>query len=760
FTISGFLITALLVREFQGTGRVALGPFWLRRARRLLPAMAVTVAVCVGAAGWFGRDALVGVWRQIAGALTFSTNWIDIATSHSYFQNLVPDLFRNFWSLGVEVQFYLVWPAILVLLLRQRRIAHRRVWAAVLLACASAGLMAVLFQPGGDPTRVYYGADTHAFGLLLGAALGLLVMRRESLPAQAPANPPMDPPAEIPHLAPVDQPLQPPVEQAEEVPADVPAEPSPDQPVECPEDQPEEAPAEQSDDLPAEPPEEIPADDPQDHPEETADEIPPEPPERIPVDEGPDSQPAAEPHAHPRLRSARVAHWLTGSVAGSAALLGLVACAVLMDDAASFTYRGGLVLASLLTALVIYAAVAPGSRLGWALNWRPLAWLGERSYGIYLWHWPVYTLLLLGLPAQLGSSHAWLLGAIDAVASVVAAALSYRLVETPVRRLGFRGYARAVRTGLRRTGPGPMAAAHKGRPKPAANARPAPAADSAPTSDALGQPATPPARPARWALVAAVAACAVVIGSVAVAVRFAPPRTAAEDYILSGQQALATMSQPADTTPETSPITYPETVSPSLAPTPGQGSSTAPRPSDTRTPSPKPTRPPLPPGNKIDAIGDSVMLAAAPSLLQSFPGIRIDAKVSRSMLVGPQMVQALAQGGRLRPVVVVSLVTNGYFSTAVLQQILDATGPHRLLVLVTAHGARAWIPPGNQLLKAFAKAHPATVVVADWDAAIAPHLNLLASDGIHPGPSGAQIYTRTIQQAIKTYAAAHPAPKW
>ncbi len=115
--VSGFLITTLLLREREATGRIRLGAFWRRRARRLLPALGVLVLVCCSAAYLVGRDVLVGLGAQVLGAVTFSSNWLFLAARADYFGSTVPELFRNLWSLAVEEQFYLLWPLLLVFVL-------------------------------------------------------------------------------------------------------------------------------------------------------------------------------------------------------------------------------------------------------------------------------------------------------------------------------------------------------------------------------------------------------------------------------------------------------------------------------------------------------------------------------------------------------------------------------------------------------------------------------------------------------------------
>lgn len=174
FVVSGFLITTLLLREREATGRISLSGFWRRRARRLLPALGVLVLVCCTAAYAIGGDVLLGLGGQVLGALTFSSNWLFLAAQSDYFSSTAPELFRNLWSLAVEEQFYLLWPLLLVLvLLRIPR--WLRITLIALIAVGSAVAMTLLWVPE-SATRVYYGTDTHAFGLAIGAVLAVVAL--------------------------------------------------------------------------------------------------------------------------------------------------------------------------------------------------------------------------------------------------------------------------------------------------------------------------------------------------------------------------------------------------------------------------------------------------------------------------------------------------------------------------------------------------------------------------------------------------------
>lgn len=574
FVISGFLITSLLMRERRGAGRLNLRRFWVRRVRRLVPAIVALVIVCSTAALAVGGDVLVGLPRQVLGAATFSANWLSIAADASYFAQGAPELFRNLWSLAVEEQFYLVWPFV-VLALALVRAWWARLAIVLAVATASAVAMAVLFVPDADPTRVYFGSDTHSFGLALGAAVALLVTRMRPLDLDA--------------------------------------------------------------------------------------------------GEG--------------ALQVFVRRWLPPL--GALSVLALVIAAYGMRDDSAFTYRGGLVLVSVLTSLAIWAAVLPGAALGRILDASPLRYVGARSYGLYLWHWPVFVLACALVPDEHDPATAALVGIASLAVSVAAAVLSYRHLEQPIRQHGFAGWVRRVRVRL----------------------------DSSPAARARG-----------YGL--ATVAVLLVAGTVAAMV-VAPTTTGAQRFI---QQGAATLQ-------------------------PG-GAITGSTPLPPRTP---PDPAPVAKGPDISAIGDSVLLASAPALQEAFPGIAVDAVVSRQLRAAPELLQRAAEAGTLRKVVVLGLGTNGSISRDSLDRVLDAIGPERRLVLVTVQAPRSWTDGVNDTLTAFAADHAGRVVLADWKAAISNHLDLLADDQIHPGMRGGRVYAHTLQEAlvrVAEYSRVCPAQPW
>ena len=187
YVLSGFLITGLLLAEYERRERIGLGAFWLRRARRLLPALLlVLVAVTVMVRFAEPAGAYPGYRGSALSALFYASNWWQIATSGNYFVSTgAVSPLTHTWSLAVEEQFYLVWPLVVLAVLHLsgpfRRGVRVLLGVAVVGAVASAVEMAVLYHPGANTTRVYFGTDTHAQSVLVGAGLACvltLVARR------------------------------------------------------------------------------------------------------------------------------------------------------------------------------------------------------------------------------------------------------------------------------------------------------------------------------------------------------------------------------------------------------------------------------------------------------------------------------------------------------------------------------------------------------------------------------------------------------
>jgi peptidoglycan/LPS O-acetylase OafA/YrhL len=329
FTLSGYLITDVLLSQWS-EGRLRLGDFWLRRARRLLPALFVMLTIVSIWVAISDRARLHDLRFEVASAAWYVNNWWQIFHHQSYFARFgPPSPLGHLWSLAVEEQFYLIWPFLLLLGVRfipeRARAFNIRPRLAVVtfvLALASAIEMALLYQPTFDASRIYDGTDTRAFGLLFGAALAMVWPSR-----------------------------------------------------------------------------------------------------------------ALTRRVTPRAVT----------ILDVLGVVGLLTIAVLIwrtTQYSAFVYRGGIVLLSLATVLVVAVAAHPATRVGRALGVQPLRWIGVRSYGIYLWHQPI---IVLTTPA-LAHGHDPLRVTAQVAATFVIAALSWRYVEEPVRRGALGRFLQRVRS--------------------------------------------------------------------------------------------------------------------------------------------------------------------------------------------------------------------------------------------------------------------------------------------------------------------------
>lgn len=320
FVLSGFLITSLLLDELARSDKVDRAKFYLRRIRRLMPALFMVLLFSVLVSGLFVLDAAYHVRRDLPWAITFVLNWSYLFFEQSYFVNISrPPLLQHLWSLSVEEQFYVIWPLLLVALykLPLGRITPRIKVLIVSagLAVASTAWMAHLAIANGfpipnDPSRIYFGTDTHAMGLLIGCAAAAL------------------------------------------------------------------------------------------------------------------------------WRSDRLNEKLTPDRASAMNGLGLICLVGLgyffnfVSELNEWLYRGGFLLLSLLTAGLVVVAAHPGLKFGARLGNPILKWFGDRSYGIYLWHWPIFVLMRSGIDLQWPDPVVF----VTKIAIVlVISDLSYRFVEMPVR---------------------------------------------------------------------------------------------------------------------------------------------------------------------------------------------------------------------------------------------------------------------------------------------------------------------------------------
>ena len=323
FTISGFLIFSSLLNHIDSGKGIGFKEYYLKRLRRIYPALILMIPVTVSLAWFINQDMLVGIKNQMVTVMLGCYNWYAIGSGASYFSQMNPDMFRHLWFMSVLLQFYLLAPLLIYML---RKILVRWVPVAVLagLAVCSALSMGLQYHPGTDPTRVYFGSDTHAMGLWLGAMLAwlLMIIRRGN-----------------------------------------------------------------------------------GRPEETA------------------------------IMSARLVWSKIVPAVAFAALLILLWMMQHVEQGPAAFY-GGFFAASLLSVVLVAGSIPFGSWMQDLLVFKPFDVVGRYSYGIYLWHWPLWLFTKAMFP-QWGVRHlGWML-LITFALTACCTAMSWKLVEQPVARGGF-----------------------------------------------------------------------------------------------------------------------------------------------------------------------------------------------------------------------------------------------------------------------------------------------------------------------------------
>lgn len=580
FVISGFLITSLILEEYDRSGRIDFKRFYLGRARRLLPAVVVLLIVVGISVLFVYQDALSAFRQDALATIFYVNNWWYVLVDQSYFESMGrPPLLKHLWSLSVEEQFYLIWPVVALLLVRSGgRPLVRRI--ALLLAVASTVWMAVIAIRNGypvdaDPSRAYFGTDSHSMGLLVGAALAT-VWRPGRLSTHIP-------------------------------------------------------------------------------------------------------------------RGTQVI--VTGT--GIVALAVVVAFYLFVGEFTPWLYRGGFLALAFFTTVLIAAVTHPASVLGPALGVGVLRYLGRRSYGIYLWHWPIFMVTRPGIDVPWSEPVAF---AARLALTLGIAELSYRLVEMPIRRgaLGraWKAFRSGSKTGLR----------------------------------ALGT------------LVAA-GLVTVLAGSVAIAL-VANPGTGRDAVAPDVAEAMGIadggpleVSIDDDDTPD-------EPATSALA---GDLDTAS-------TNSSEPTGPTLEEiraeNGPVSVIGDSVVLGARDAITEAMPGAGVDAEVSRMPGAFTGRVKKLNRRDKLANTVVIHPASNGVINEEILRKILDPLQDYEKVVVVNASVPLSWEKPNNRLINKITKDYP-NVVVADWNAEADGKSEYFVSDGVHLTKQGAAAFAELIRTSAQ-----------
>ena len=569
FVLSGFLITSLILEEYDRAGRIDFKRFYIRRARRLLPAVFVLLIAVGLAVLLFYRDALSAFREDALATLFYLNNWWYILVDQSYFESIGrPPLLKHLWSLSIEEQFYLIWPAVALLLVRRGgRPLVRRV--AVFLAIASTAWMAYLAIRGGypidaDPSRAYFGTDSHMMGLVIGAALAT-VWRPGRLSANIP-------------------------------------------------------------------------------------------------------------------RGARLL--VTGI---GVAMIAVIAYFYLfVGEFTPWLYRGGFLALAVFTAVLIAAATHPASPLGPILGVGLLRYLGRRSYGIYLWHWPIFMVTRPGIDVPWSDSLTFI---VRIAITLVIAEISYRLVEMPIRQ-GVLG-------------------------------------------DAWQQ-----ARAGAWrrlrtiAVLGATALTAILAVIVTIALVLSPgdgrgaiPADVAEAMGIVDDGPLAVSIEEQIPTEPASGVIVEEQEQQEPTITEIRASN-----------------------GPVSVLGDSVVLGARAAITDTIPQARVDAEVSRMPGAFTGRVKRLDRRDKLANIVVLHPATNGVLTEEILRNTLEPLSDYERVVVVNASVPRSWERPNNAIIRKVVPDYP-NVVLADWNSLAAGNREFFVSDGVHLTRQGAVAFAELIKDS-------------
>ncbi|KOP66971.1 acyltransferase [Bacillus sp. FJAT-18019] len=689
FVLSGYLITDILASQWHHQQRIDLKDFWIRRFRRLLPAMLLMLFILVVWVTLFDHSRLAALRGDVLGAVTYISNWQFIFQEQSYFESFgPPSPLGHFWSLAVEEQFYLLWPLIMLVGLK---LFPRRgpLFTFIAIGAALSALwMAVIYQPGDDPSRVYYGTDTRAFGLLVGAGLSII-------------------------------------------------------------------------------------------------------------------WPSWKLSSYVSVSSRRRLN-----ITGIVALLMILFMMWKVDRYETFLYQGGMLLFSLAAAVLVAVLAHPAASISRLLSWKPLVWIGVRSYGIYLWHYPV---MILTSPDAGARDLPWPAVALQIAASILLAALSWKYVEEPIRHGGLKKLWSKAYSLRRRPASislrgwiislcsliligifcsGMMSSVSSARTvndiaamlnlgdsaseeqelTPSDEAVAVEPPEEQPHHPAGGDSPAPPAsvpsnqpgmieKPDIGDKTSETPAQDEETGSDDdhVEDKELPDQPAGTDQVIENGQ---TEAESGSTNGPDSEMMVPdqsngEKMGKSSAdkmdkssPSKDSASDTTSGKSDPAKPANKPSHPPAS-KSVITAIGDSVMLGVAPYLEQSLPGIHVDAVIGRQMRQADDLIPVMKDQNRVNGgIIIIGLGTNGAFSKKDLDSLLLPLDSAKQILLINTRVPRDWEQNVNNMLAEAAAQNP-KITLVDWYSASKNHPEYFRSDGVHLEPEGAKAYTSMLLQAIK-----------
>ncbi|MGM0215501.1 acyltransferase family protein [Enterococcus sp. AZ109] len=567
FVVSGYLITDLLVQEWKQNGRIKLGQFYIRRMKRLYPALVTMLIASSAYITLFQRNLLNNLRGNVISSLLYVNNWWQINHGLSYFDRFAGESpFTHIWSLAVETQNYLIWPIVFILLMRFVKNRGKIFITISVVVLISAIWMAILFTPGQDPTRVYYGTDTRLFSILMGSGLAF-IWPSTRLKAKIP-------------------------KQAKKV----------------------------------------------------------------------------------------------LNTIGLVSLVLLIAAFLFLNDGTTFLYYGGMFLISLLCVILVAITAHPGASLNkWLTN--PLfTWIGKRSYGIYLYQFPV----MIFYEAKFNvADHLILHTIIEIVLILLITELSYRYIEKPMRFFNYRELFSNIRSWLQ----APLKSKQK----------------------------------ISFLSVSLITVIALVGLVIAPTNQVDANQKELQKQIEANQkEAQKTQTSTQTQTTETSEVEL--NVAEKYDLTNRQVTKAK--------------------NMQVTAFGDSVLLAGASGLQEIFPKMVIDGEVGRQVGDSPPLLQELKDEKKLEDTVLLSLGTNGPFTDDEFDQMMKVIGTKRRVFVLNVHvPTQRWQNEVNTKLNAMAEKYD-NITLIDWYGNSSSQSSWFYDDQVHPNPEGIIPYCSLIAKEL------------
>ncbi|WP_461198048.1 acyltransferase family protein [Enterococcus sp. N249-2] len=577
FVVSGYLITDLLRQEWDQNGKIKVIDFYVRRMKRLYPGMVVMLGLAAAYITLFQRNLLNNLRGVVVSSLLYYNNWWQINHGLSYFDRFGNESpFTHLWSLAVEGQNYLIWPLVFILLMKIGKKRSRVFNVVAGITVFSGILFAVLYTPGADPTRVYYGTDTRLFSIWMGSALAF---------------------------------IWPTTHLKKEIP----------------------------------------------------------------------------------IKAKRILN-----LSGIVSLLGLVFAFFLLDDHLTFVYYGGMFLISILATVLVAVTAHPGASLNRLLTNPLFSYIGKRSYGIYLYQFPV----MIFYEAKVGNigENVLLHTLVELLLILLFSELSYRFIENPLRKFKYKHTVSTVRGWFTK----PIFSWKK-----------------------------------PWVIPGTLITMIALVGIISAPTNYvdaqqqqlkdtiAANKKAAEETQKNANgdsaQSSTDSSDAADTTEAEQDIMTKYALSEAQL---KKAESL-----------------------EITAFGDSVMLDATADLQELFPQAVVDGDVGRQLYASPDLIKSLKDQGLLRDTVLVGLGTNGSFTEAQFDSFMSEIGDRNVYWVNVRVPTQRWQNEVNRMLEKMADKYD-NMTLIDWYDLSNSQESWFYEDRVHPNPDGMVEYVKLVAQTI------------